>query len=954
MKKFKDLITRQASGAKEDISPVSDTPSVPSPPSTPVEVVAKTKDEREFPNDPTTEAEVIASIEEYYFRDDSFDSSKYELEKIPDLLDQIQLSTIDEDRNRLRRQLQAVTKKMSDVILENQASYSKELRRVTELQECLENASIICRDGRSELHTSMQGFTVASLGIMAKHKKKLQLLNLLKSLHTIKTLQRTDIRLREMLEEEDYPGAIQLCLECQSAVVTFRHYSCISELSSKLQDTLEMIEEQLDKALAKTCTDFDIKHYEKLQAAYRLLGKTETAMDQLHMHFTSSIHNIAFQIVLGYVQLVTGSTDSRFQKMQFKDLCSHVDLETYIPCLADLCKALWEVMKSYYKTMDWHQKQSMIDENTSSEEADGEDSIGSSINMLYIKQKLEHGLTRIWQDVQQKVKLYLQATDLSSVKYDDFIYVLDLVNRLIDIGKEFCGSASEGLHESIRTQSLSYFKNYHNSRMEELRMFMENEGWEVCPVKSNFTVLNLHEFRFLRPTSNTKDSQVPNSPSSPTLGSVRGFFEKFSEKGSPFDKQLEDDNEDTGILNGPNDEGMGFDDSDDEDEVPEELKQDFIDEQTGEGPQRGFGKKKNMETMYSKGPTLCNTTIKVLRLYGKYMQMISVLKPIAFDVVLCMSELFDYYLFSIYSFFASDVSDGAALGLNSKLWTTLKRISDNISQQLKSSGTMANPMQVPENTGFPRVSPIVQLSGIDHIHGLAERIVGTESLVFLAEQLEFLQPHLEAVIPSSKKPFLLQFYSQTVSVASELRRPVYRGVASRSINLERIPQMMMTVRWDIKDIMSQHSMYVDHMLQIFYEFNTRLEGVSRRVRIPAEAYKIIWEHVIKLANRNMVEGFSNAKKCSNEGRALMQLDFQQFLQKLESITQLRPIPDKEFVEAYIKAFYLNEVDMENWVKEHKEYTAKQLTGLINCAVATKRTRNRILNVIEEFEKSRPR
>lgn len=31
----------------------------------------------------------------------------------------------------------------------------------------------------------------------------------------------------------------------------------------------------------------------------------------------------------------------------------------------------------------------------------------------------------------------------------------------------------------------------------------------------------------------------------------------------------------------------------------------------------------------------------------------------------------------------------------------------------------------------------------------------------------------------------------------------------------------------------------------------------------------------------------------------------------------RPIPDKEFVEAYIKAFYLNEVDMENWVKEHK-------------------------------------
>ena len=37
------------------------------------------------------------------------------------------------------------------------------------------------------------------------------------------------------------------------------------------------------------------------------------------------------------------------------------------------------------------------------------------------------------------------------------------------------------------------------------------------------------------------------------------------------------------------------------------------------------------------------------------MQMMAVLKPIAFDVVLCMSQLFDYYLFSVYTFFATDM-----------------------------------------------------------------------------------------------------------------------------------------------------------------------------------------------------------------------------------------------------------------------------------------------------------
>ena len=32
---------------------------------------------------------------------------------------------------------------------------------------------------------------------------------------------------------------------------------------------------------------------------------------------------------------------------------------------------------------------------------------------------------------------------------------------------------------------------------------------------------------------------------------------------------------------------------------------------------------------------------------------------------------------------------------------------------------------------------------------------------------------------------------------------------------------------------------------------------------------------------------------------------------------LRPIPDREFVETYVKAFYLTENEMERWIREHK-------------------------------------
>lgn len=63
-----------------------------------------------------------------------------------------------------------------------------------------------------------------------------------------------------------------------------------SELNSKLQDTLEMIEEQLDVALSKTCNNFDVGHYEKVQTAYRLLGKTQVSPPPTHTHTPQNMH----------------------------------------------------------------------------------------------------------------------------------------------------------------------------------------------------------------------------------------------------------------------------------------------------------------------------------------------------------------------------------------------------------------------------------------------------------------------------------------------------------------------------------------------------------------------------------------------------------------------------------------------------------------------------------------
>uniref|UniRef100_A0A669BV65 VPS50 EARP/GARPII complex subunit n=1 Tax=Oreochromis niloticus TaxID=8128 RepID=A0A669BV65_ORENI len=956
MQKIKSLMARQGLKSPQesmaDLSPVENL-RIPSK--------EELRELREQPIDPQAEQEIIDSIEEVYFSNDSFDMVQHELEKLPP---ELNLQELEEYRDKLKRQQAA------------------ELERVTALQTNLQLAAVICTNARRQLSVAKEGFTEASLGLLANQRRRHLLTGLLKSLRTIKTL----VKLTHM--EEDYPGAIQLCLECQKAASTFKHYSCIRTiiplflffppfpltlaLFSSLSSAYFWLQEQLDVALSKTCKHFDVSHYTKVQLAYTLLGKTQTAMDQLHMHFTQAIHNTVFQVVLGYVELCAGNADTKFQKMQYKDLCTHITLDSYIPCLTDLCKALWEVMLSYHRTMQWHEEHDKQETTPTPGKGFTCSSDELAVDRSYVKKKLEHGLTRIWQDVQLKVKAYILGTDMSNFKYDDFIVVLDVISRLMQVGEEFCGSKSEVLQESIKRQSVNYFKNYHRARLEELRMFLENETWELCPVKSNFNIAQLHEFKFMGQcrSPSVSPSRQAVSSTSPAQEEL-SLFQQYQREGNPFEMHMEhkeEETEDVLASNGYESDELEksvYQDYDSDSDVPEELKQDYVDEQTGDAPLKSVPR----ETMRSKkksdynlnktnAPILTNTTLNVIRLVGKYMQMMNILKPIAFDVIHCVSQLFDYYLYAVYTFFGrNDMYESSGLGLiSSRLRTTLNRIQESLIDMEavgENAGVHGPAEDRKEKVPSPHLSQLVVLTNSGTLYGLAQRVVATESLVFLAEQFESLQSHLDTMMPAAKKPFLQQFYSQTVSTASELRKPIYWIVAAKAIDYEQMLLMMAGVKWDIREIMSQHNVYVDVLLKEFEQFNKRLGEVSRHVRIPLPVSNVLWEHCIRLANRTLVEGYANVKKCSNEGRALMQLDFQQFLMKLEKLTDLRPIPDKEFVETYIKAYYLTENDMEQFIKNHREYSMKQLANLVNVCLGShinKKARQKLLAAIDDIDR----
>ncbi|OXA57412.1 syndetin [Folsomia candida] len=855
---------------------------------------------RSHPSDPEADDAILKTIIPSLFATE-VDPSLYELEKLPDPLDReyIQLA-----RQRVLKELTVVSKKVFQLVLEKQSCYSGEIQRVREIEDDLEAAIFTCTESRADLAIAKQHFTTKSLGILANYRKRQAALNLLGSLRTIDTLQRTELRLKELLTEEDYPGAIKLLLECQQVAVTFSHFTCISDLSKKLQETLENAEEQLDVSLSKVCLYFDNQNYNKLQKAYQLLGKTQTQVDQLLMHYTSAIHNTAFSVVHGFAELCRSEDISggNLQKKQYQDICACLTADIFIPCLVELCKALWKIILSYFKLTAWHK--------TNSERvADASGEI--DINQEYVNQKLSSGSTRLWQDIQTKVKTFLLAIDFTGFKIDDFMQILSIIYNLQAVGLQFCTSESESLQDCVRQASLRYFQRYHETKLDEIRIFIESEGWQMCPVRSDFDLIQLMEFKFLK-------NQNLCSVDSQSAAITEGIFDKYLESGSPFEIKKDESEENiyaiADMRNDNQDNNLSHHNSTDEKDQP----------------------------------IMTNTTLSIVRLFGRYLHMMHLLKAIAYDVAISMSQLFEYYFYSVFVFFATENGDVTIESLsNAQLRVALSRIRDNLIRRDGdvSTGKVTCPV--------PQIE--IDLRDENNLFGLAERVVSSESCVQLSLQLDKLKSYMQLHISSSNWDSIAQLVDQAVIVAVELRKPILAGISCRAVDYPAIVSQMEKVNWEVKDLVSQHSNYVDVLLRALQVFSMRVSAISTSLPIPDAVHSILWEQVFRFCCRVFVDGFSIAKKCSNGGRGLMQLDYTQFLSKLEKMAPMnvKDLPDREYAESYIKAYYMPDTIMEEWIQSHTEYTTKQLTTLVNCALqGNRKSKQRLLALVEDLEKIR--
>ncbi|BFG04869.1 syndetin [Drosophila madeirensis] len=863
-----------------------------------------------------SDQEILESIEECYYSPDS-NPQLYELKKV--LSDGIDNELIEVTIAQLRTQQKVLTKQVLQNILEQRNACSSEFSAINDTQKKLEESLWTCQKARSYLNFARTNLTTTSLEILASYRKREVLKEVLDTLMAIRKLRTTDVELQKLLADHNYSAAIALLLQCKSSAEAYMQYNCVQSLYKKLQETMLLMEFQLDTVLNEMVLNFDTRKYAKLQEAYKLANKSLMAMDQLHINYISAIHSSVNAVLRGYSD---PKQDDQI-KLLYEQLCEQLNSEKLIPCLISLCKTFWTILASYYQVVMWHNNYKLYGH----EEADSPD--------IYIQQKLKKGQSRLWNDILTKVCLFLQSAKLTALKYDQFIQVMSIVQRLKKVGVEFCGEQSEKLIEVMQQQSEEFFRRYHICCVEEICLFLDNESW--TPVDSFAHILQLPEFRSVRHTLRRHKSPTTallassnNSPISNNncdeLVSVHsqdggssiygsyGYFLRFSEKSSPFDGGLDAAMLEEDILSGIVDEASCYFSEESDDEQKSLQSKEFDDA--------------------SNQLLVNNTALNVLRCLGRYLQMCKLLHCISPRIVACMLELIDFYVYAVHEFFGKDALVATDNMYTPRLERRLRAVEANVLPQIKlwplNFSSLANN----------------ELANPDTLYGLPQRIVAVEAGRSMFQQFHILQHYLNHLLPVAERPLLVG-YLEYSEYMLDLAKPVYTCVTSRVIDLTAILAQMAKVKWDVNHVIHQHSSYSDVLNRNIQSFAMCLEETAKEVTVPS---KHVWNSMAHVATHLLVEGFSNVKKCSAGGRALMQLDFANFMSFLELISNQKYPQHRSYVDVFIKTYYFSPEQFEQWIEQQRhedDYSVKQLSNLIQCICASdKRTRQRLLQLLD--------
>ena len=95
-----------------------------------------------------------------------------------------------------------------------------------------------------------------------------------------------------------------------------------------------------------------------------------------------------------------------------------------------------------------------------------------------------------------------------------------------------------------------------------------------------------------------------------------------------------------------------------------------------------------------------------------------------------------------------------------------------------------------------------------HIHSMCQQII------VIPHNLGHSSNPVHSGFSNLNDVNVFYLFFQTIQTITDLRDPVYMTSCCKAVNSEVILQLMAKVAWDIREVKSQHSQYVDILLRV--------------------------------------------------------------------------------------------------------------------------------------------
>jgi syndetin len=209
--------------------------------------------------------------------------------------------------------------------------------------------------------------------------------------------------------------------------------------------------------------------------------------------------------------------------------------------------------------------------------------------------------------------------------------------------------------------------------------------------------------------------------------------------------------------------------------------------------------------------TVNNTSLNILRIMGRYLGIMKLLYSISPHIIYSLTELIDFYIYSVYEIFAKDLSVPGEKLHSSELLNNLKRISETI---------------IPKVHKFPPSIQMIEhdLRDPDQFYALAKRINAVESVISIMNQFDFLRGYLDHLIMSTnemnpddlsnERQSLSMYYEEMKKCVEDLRKPIFMAVTSKAIDIPAVILTISKVKWDVEHVIVEHNAYVSNLNRV--------------------------------------------------------------------------------------------------------------------------------------------